>query len=571
MKFNSDGEEKVYKALVRECPDYIVLHSVFLNRHVKGISGEIDLLVLIPEHGFFCLEVKHGGVERLSDGRWKFTDRNGKDDIKWKGPFQQVKEAMHSLRNYFPQIFNNNQQQIDRFNKFMFGSGVMFTSLDEFQNLSTEGEKWELFLRKNFKNIRAYFENLSNEWHKKYAATANAYYWYNNNESRPSKKDCELFRKALRGDFRYDYTLINRIVDDEYKIKEFTEQQFDLIDSTYDNPRSLILGGAGTGKTIMALEIARRKTSEGLRIGLFCFNRLLGLDIKDKINNLSPDFIINNSFAGTLDSYMLSFLKKEVPLDGGQEFWVSELPTDFYIYHTEKPEQEKFDYLIIDEVQDLLKEERLEIIDTLLKGGLKEGYWTFLGDLSNQAIYLDGSPEVALDRLTNRANYSKLKLKYNCRNPKTINNLNESVTGCEKLILREGMPEGQSKIHFYRDIQTLITELENIINELKNKNIPDSKITLLSPNSLQLEDYSDVIKKALKNGVVKQTIKSYKGLENTYIVLMGFNEVNTENILRDLYVGISRSKFGLFLLLSTSLKKDFENLISKNLTIINQQ
>lgn len=571
MKFNSDGEEKVYKALVRECPDYIVLHSVFLNRHVKGISGEIDLLVLIPEHGFFCLEVKHGGVERLSDGRWKFTDRNGKDDIKWKGPFQQVKEAMHSLRNYFPQIFNNNQQQIDRFNKFLFGSGVMFTSLDEFQNLSTEGEKWELFLRKNFKNIRAYFENLSNEWHKKYAATANAYYWYNNNESRPSKKDCELFRKALRGDFRYDYTLINRIVDDEYKIKEFTEQQFDLIDSTYDNPRSLILGGAGTGKTIMALEIARRKTSEGLRIGLFCFNRLLGLDIKDKINNLSPDFIINNSFAGTLDSYMLSYLKKEVPLDGGQEFWVSELPTDFYIYHTEKPEQEKFDYLIIDEVQDLLKEERLEIIDTLLKGGLKEGYWTFLGDLSNQAIYLDGSPEVALDRLTNRANYSKLKLKYNCRNPKTIYNLNESVTGCEKLILREGMPEGQSKIHFYRDIQTLITELENIIIELKNKNIPENKITLLSPNSLQLEDYSDLIKKALKNGVVKQTIKSYKGLENTYIVLMGFNEVNTENILRDLYVGISRSKFGLFLLLSTSLKKDFENLISKNLPIINQQ
>ena len=33
------------------------------------------------------------------------------------------------------------------------------------------------------------------------------------------------------------------------------------------------------------------------------------------------------------------------------------------------------------------------------------------------------------------------------------------------------MPEGQSKIHFYRDIQTLITELENIIIELKNKNI----------------------------------------------------------------------------------------------------
>jgi hypothetical protein len=565
MEFNSDGEKMVYNALVRDCPEYIVLHSVFLNRHIKNISGEVDLLVLIPGQGFFCLEVKHGGVERLSDGRWKFTNRDGKENIKSKGPFQQVKEAMHSLRNSFPLIFNNNQQQIDRYNKFMFGSGVMLTSLDEFNNLGTEGEKWELFLRGNLKKIRSYFENLSNKWHQKYAATPNAHYWYDDKDSRPTKKDCELFRNALRGDFRYDYALINRIADDEYKIKEFTEQQFDLIDSTYDNPRNLILGGAGTGKTIMALEIARRKASEGLRIGLFCFNRLLGMDIKDKINNLSTDFIINNSYAGTLDSFMLLDLKKQVPLDAGQDFWASELPTDFFLEYEEKPEKEKFDYLIIDEIQDLLKEERLDIIDTLLKGGLKEGNWTFLGDLSNQAIYLDGSQEEALDRLTKRANYSKLKLKYNCRNPKNINNLNANVTGCEKLMLREGMPEGQSKILFYRDIQSLILELEKIINELKNKKIPESKITLLSPNSLQLEDNSVLIKKALKNGVVKETIKSYKGLENTYIILMGFNEVNTENILRELYVGISRSKFGLYLLLSTSLKSDFEHLISKNL------
>ena len=93
MEFNSDGEKMVYNALLRECPEYIVLHSVFLNRHIKGISGEIDLLVLIPGCGFFCLEVKHGSVERFENGKWKF-----KDTIKSKGPFQQVKEAMHSLR-----------------------------------------------------------------------------------------------------------------------------------------------------------------------------------------------------------------------------------------------------------------------------------------------------------------------------------------------------------------------------------------------------------------------------------------------------------------------------------------
>jgi hypothetical protein len=564
MKFNSDGEKMVYNALVRDCPDYIVLHSVFLNRHVKKISGEIDLLVLIPGEGFFCLEVKHGGVERLSNGNWRFTDRNGHFTEKPEGPFKQVKDAMQSLKKDLPLIFNNNQQQIERFNKFMFGSGVMFTSLDEFHNLGTEGEMWELFLRKNFKNIRSYFENVSRKWHQKYSETPNSY-WYKDRESRPTKKDCEQFRNALRGDFRYDYTLINRIADEEYKINEFTEQQFELIDFTYDNPRNLILGGAGTGKTIMALEITRRKAAEGLSVGLFCFNRLLGEDIRNRIKEISPAFFTNKGFAGTLDSFMLSATQKAVPTDADQAFWAIDLPTDFFWIYSEKPAKEKFDYLIVDEIQDLLTDERLEAMDAMLKGGLKEGNWTFLGDLSNQAIYLDVSPEEALDRLTKRANYSKLKLKYNCRNPQTINNLNSNVTGCEKLMLRVGMPEGLSKILFYRDIQALILEIEKIVIELKNKNIPDNKITLLSPYVFELEDNSDVMKRALRNGMVKETIKSYKGLENTYIVIMGFNEINTESILKELYVGISRSKFGLYLLLSTSLKKDFENLIFKNL------
>lgn len=565
MEFNSDGEKMVHNALVKDCPEYIVLHSVFLNRHIKNISGEIDFLVLIPGHGFFCLEVKHGGVERLIDGRWKFTNRDGKETIKSKGPFQQVKEAMHSLRNSLPQVFNHNQQQVERFNKFMFASGVVFTSREDFNNLGTEGEKWELLLRGNLNKIRSYFENLSNKWHQKYANTPNATYWYNDNESRPTKKDCDLFKNALRGDFRYDYALINRIADDEYKINEFTEQQFELIDSTYDNSRNLILGGAGTGKTVMALEVARRKSEEGLRVGLFCFNRLLGIDINKKIRSVSPDFFVNKSFAGTLDSFMLSALPIPVPADAGQDFWSIDLPTDFFLEYYDKNDSEKFDYLIIDEIQDLLTDERLEAVSAMLKGGLKEGSWTLLGDLSNQAIYLDVSSEEALDSLTKRANYSKLKLRYNCRNPKTINNLNSNVTGCEKLMLREGMPEGQSKILFYRDIQALILELEKIINELKNKKIPENKIALLSPYIFQLEDNSDVIRMAIKNGIIKETIKSYKGLENTYIILMGFNEVNTDNILRELYVGISRSKFGLYLLLSTSLKSDFENLISKNL------
>jgi hypothetical protein len=562
MEFNSDGEKMVYNTIVRDCPEYIVLHSVFLNRHIKNISGEIDLLVLIPGQGFFCLEVKHGGVERLSNGKWQYTDRHNKVTIKPKGPFHQVKDAMHSLRKILPSILNN-QMQTERFNKFMFGTGVMFTSLDEFNNMGTEGEKWELFLRKNFKDIRSYFENLSKKWHLKYSETPNCY-WYNDSDSRPTKKDCEIFRNALRGDFRYDYALINRIADDEYKIKEFTEQQFDLIDSTYDNPRNIILGGAGTGKTIMALEIAHRKAKEGFKVGLFCFNSLLGMEIKHKINDISPDFTNNNGFAGTLDSYMLNALQKSIPVDAGQYFWAIELPTDFFWLYSEKPNNEKFDYLIVDEIQDLLTEERLEAMDSMLKGGLKDGCWTLLGDLSNQAIYLDVSPEEALDRLTKRANYSKLKLKYNCRNPKIVNNLNTSLTGCEKLATREGMPDGEPvTVKFLRNTPELIKSIEEIIISLINQNVSYSNITLLSPNKINLSNDSTIIKDALKAGLKEETIQSYKGLENTYIILHGFDEISSIEAERLLYVGISRSRFKIYLMMSESLSESYKNLIRK--------
>jgi len=562
MNFNSDGEKMVYNALIRDCPDYIVLHSVFLNRHVKNISGEIDLLILIPGEGFFCLEVKHGGVERLKDGRWKFIDRKGKETIKSRGPFQQIKEATHSLRRNIPLIFNNNNQ-IEKFSKFMFGSGVMFTSLNEFNNLGTEAEKWELFLRKHFKEINKFFRNLSINWHKKYSDTESSF-WYNDQDSRPSKKDCEVFKNALRGDFRYDYALINRIADDEYLIKEFTEQQFELIDSIYDNPRNLILGGAGTGKTIMALEVARRKSEEGLRVGLFCYNKLLGSEIRKKIIEISPNFSINNGKVGTIDGFMLSELKKSVPKDPSENFWSIELPTDFFLEYSDRPENEKLDYLIIDEIQDLLTDERLEAMGTILKGGLKDGNWTFFGDLSNQAFYLDVPAEKALDRLTNRANYSKLRLKYNCRNPKIISNLNISLTGCEKLETRAGMPEGDpNTINFLRNTAELIQSIEATIISLKNQNVTYSSITLLSPQKVSLSINSVIIKDAIEKGLQEETIKSFKGLENTYIILFGFEEISTTEASRLLYVGISRARFKVYLYLFKFIQEDYKHLIRK--------
>lgn len=564
MKFNSDGEKIIYNALSRECPEYVILHSVFLNRHVKNISGEIDLLVLIPDHGFFCIEVKHGGVERLNNGQWRYTNRNEVSTINFKSPFQQINDAMHTLRSYIPDLFKDTKQ-IERFKKIMFGKAVFFTSMDEFENLGTEAERCELFLRKNLKDVKKFFSNLSKYWHDKYSNTQTAK-WYNNSDSRPTRKECEIFRNALRGDFKYDYSLINRIVDDEFKINEFTQQQFDFIDSTFDNSRNLIIGGAGTGKTIMALEIARRKSNNSnFKVGLFCYNSLLGNEIKSKSKLMSKAFDSELCFGGTLSSFMIKTLDYKLTGNEDSLFWEERLPTDFWLFYADQDDDKKFDYLIIDEAQDLASNYFLDCLDIILKGGLKDGNWTFLGDFCNQALYTD--PKIAIDNITERANYSKLKLKFNCRNPKIIHDLNKSLTGCEDLFLRDGMPQGEIvDLKFLKNTNEIKEYLHKIIVTLINKNIPLKRIAILFGQNSEFSPSYLEIEKFIQEGLTYESIRRYKGLENTYIVLLGFNELLTDEAVKLLYVGISRCNFKIHLLFSKSLEDSYRTLLRRNLS-----
>ena len=68
-------------------------------------------------------------------------------------------------------------------------------------------------------------------------------------------------------------TLVN---DSERRLLRLTEEQYYLLDLLGGNARCLFEGAAGTGKTLLALEFARRCSRSGDRVLLICFNRLLG-------------------------------------------------------------------------------------------------------------------------------------------------------------------------------------------------------------------------------------------------------------------------------------------------------
>lgn len=569
--FNSEGERLLYLKFKNDnsTNKYYVLHSLFTNYHLKNLSGELDFLVLAPGHGIFAIEVKHGHVWR-TEGTWYFENKKGKVTQKSTSPFAQVNSTMHSIRKFLLEKIekNKNKNEYQRFSKILFGTGIAFTSMDEFIEFGTEGYSWQLFTKPaRSLPIGYYIDSLSKGWHNIYSDKS----FYDVNLSRPTDHECKKIIKILRGDFEINYTEINKINDNEQLIEEYTKEQFSLLDFVNYNRRCLITGGAGTGKTIMALELARRNKLIGKKVGLFCFNNNLGKKLNESINRLLEKDT-EGLYAGNFHSFLYqgSELKISDNENDSNIFYKDILPFDFLLRNDSVSEDEKFDILILDEAQDLITSNYIEVFDSILKGGINHGNWIFFGDFSNQAIYLN-DPAQAIDQLNSRTNFTKFPpLKINCRNTQKIAIQNTLLTGIEKPEFTCRTMEGEEIVNKFPSKINQIESIENVIEILLSKKIPLSKVTLLSPKKLEnsIVNNSDRVNEWLSNGLTFSTIHSFKGLENTFILLFDFDEISSIESQRLLYVGISRAKQKLYMILNNNLQEEYQKLIAKNLTKI---
>lgn len=565
QEFVSRGERFLYHRFKNDpnTRDYLVLHSVFTNHHLTNVSGELDFLVLAPGLGFFAIEVKHGKVER-DDGAWIFTNSKGKSTRKIKGPFRQVEDTKHSIRNYVLENVSGNKKLLNKLSKVLFATGVAFTSTPHDKlKIGPESFEWQIFTEEDFKlPVSKYIKRLSEGWHSEYSKHP----WYDVNSSRPTVEDCEEVLKIIRGDFKIDYSELNRISDNQKLIEEFTQEQFKVLDFTEFNDRCLIEGQAGTGKTVIALELARRKLQEGEKVGLFCFNRNLGEKLNRSFNNT---FECSDSFyAGTLHRYLSDNVSAESVAghEHDHEYYSEYLPLEYLIQNEKLSEDQKFDVLIIDEAQDLLTSNYLEVFDWMLNSGLKNGQWAMFGDFTNQAIYIN-DPEEAKQLLSQRAFFVKVPpLKLNCRNTKKIANQNTLVTGIEKPEFTAFSLPGNSIFVKFPSSNKQREILENKIKELIKNSVKAEFITLLSPKRFE-NTYlanSEFIHEQKKKGLQISTIHSYKGLENVVVFLYDFPEISSEESKRLLYIGISRATQQLNIILNQDLEQSYQKLISSN-------
>jgi superfamily I DNA/RNA helicase len=562
----STGEKMMFDMLKNDCftKDWIVLHSVNLAQHTKRIYGEIDFLLLIPNAGIFVMEVKGGDV-RCKDGEWEFINRYGKLN-KNKSPFNQARDAMFSLKAEIGKEFGSKH----KFTRIQFGFFVAFPQV-VFDKHSVEYERWQIFDKTNFNANHAYFfQNLVHQFTEKHKSQS----WFSIAESLPTQKDLEEICDFLRGDFERVRTEQERLTEFENQVNSYTEEQFRILDSIEINERSVIHGSAGTGKTMIAIESAIRAANEGKKVFLTCYNRNIGEWMQKHLVNWEGITV------SSLHLYLLE-LSKGFDYDWAQdkqEFYTKYLPNLMKAFFDSGVEK-KFDMLIIDEGQDLIRAEYLNLFDSMLNGGLQNGRWQFYGDFENQAIYSNLSKKQMVELLKTYGQYSNFLLRINCRNTKQIGEETSLISGFEQppflLEHLEGIPV---EYFSYKDQQHQKALLDEQMQKFVEKKLSFKELTILSPKkydgsiirsftALKIKDTREAKKDSITQNYFRfSTIHSFKGMESNYILIVDIEDLSSEFSKSLMYVGMSRAKLGLILFISESAQNQYNEILKLKLS-----
>ena len=144
------------------------------------------------------------------------------------------------------------------------------------------------------------------------------------------------------------------IKDQEAMLHRATEDQKGILELLNRQNFAAVEGGAGTGKTLLAVAKAQGLAASGLRTLLVCYNRAL----KDwLVQNLSEEFGALLSIQ-TYHNLVAEFCKKANIqfIEGGnypdQKFWDEVAPERLMDACDGLPFDQKFDAVVVDEAQD---------------------------------------------------------------------------------------------------------------------------------------------------------------------------------------------------------------------------
>lgn len=562
----ADAEQLTWKAIRKYGrPDWEVIHTLWIKRHKYKQHAEVDF-VLITDAAVLLLEVKGGEVYPRDDGKWNVGHR-----IENEGPFDQVRSAYYAIQAHVLEYADK-----DLFFDRVWGYGVILPECTLNINERDPAIAPEMLLDKRHfpENLPGYVDELTAYWKAENERLK---------ESRGIPKD--RIRTISSDDRRQIHSLLHPLHrpglsesltarDAELEIRRLTEQQELALDYHSQDKPLILNGAAGTGKTLLALQQIQRRLLGGDRVLFVCFNRLLA----DKIRS-SIDPLYSSNFEAYNYHQLLGWLNRlgEVshePVNDWQQFNSEVEHRVLYaldrINEQTGAEFEKFDYLVVDEAQDLLTAPFIDSLELLLKDGWKKGKWTVCLDPRQSIFHKQYEPEI-LEKLIQHA--SECPLTRNCRNTKPIAAYAHGLSQTEGVPTREA--EGpMPTLVWYKDWKTYQKTLKKAVNDLIDdmRDLADGSrhITILAFKNDHLppqlfekgffkQPVDEITPNKSPDRIQAGTLQSFKGLESSAVVLVGLEDIEQAWSRQLIYVGGTRAKLFLKILIPESLQDEIQD------------
>jgi len=486
---NSRGEREIYYLLKQGLSDdFTVIHSLpWLARGVKEIdpnyapTGEIDFLIIHESLGLLALEVK-SGEQRVENGLFTYvkTGKIGNHVL-------QTRKNLHGLARWLGS---------DPSLRWRIGYGLVFPDSVFGENVISSGlvdttvtPPQSLFIDRmdmDTSELAARIRELMVYWKQTLGNPALGV----SRAARLVDVLCPTFDGTPSWGNRVEYD--NRIW------LRLTQEQASVVHTIMSQARMVVTGWPGTGKTLIAVEIARRMIAQGKRVLMLTFNALLVEHLRTEIDSATMAKV------ATWHGFCSDYAKRLPGKTESSSNWLEHGCLEDLQTAQANGLIPNFDVLILDEAQTLRQE--------------------WCAWLAAQFL---GKPIVVFCDETQRFSFEKERISTEnickvfgierpfpltipLRSPRSVFNRLQLVRppSCQMINTR-GVEEDTLQEHVVGDVDTAIDE---VIEELTAKGINRADIVVLSRfgwslNRVSAERY--------------ETVARFRGMEAPVIIIAG--------------------------------------------------
>lgn len=287
----SKAERRVYLACRTLPASWLVIRGVrTLVADHQGVpkDGEADFTIFDPERGLLVIEVK-GGPIRYDGLKDKWWGVGPKGEFFRADPFLQ---AMKRKKDLSRLLTESREWKAAKLGNLPAGHAVIFPDLDDVAELRRPDAPPEIVGgRRDVSDLEGWIDRVFEHWAVEQG------------RARPFLAGtAATVERILAGSFAVQPRLGVRIDLESDHRAHWTDLQWEIMRSWPTRQRIGVRGGAGTGKTVLAVRRAQQLADEGKRVALLCFNAPLADHLR--LENLrytvrggaARDFIVTMTF-----------------------------------------------------------------------------------------------------------------------------------------------------------------------------------------------------------------------------------------------------------------------------------